>query len=172
MKLRIQKNVHSPAHEVWICEEERLRFLSPGEVFSLKIRQENGDWEHVSAQFVADRRSLLIGTEVYRFPSGRSLKNKNTYRFITEILRPVAPRSNAQVLGSCDVLSPMTGKVLSILVKEKSVVKEGDVLITIEAMKMENRILSERAGVIKSVRVAPSASVNTGDILLSFEHEN
>jgi biotin carboxyl carrier protein len=47
-------------------------------------------------------------------------------------------------------------------------VKNGDTLIILEAMKMENEILAPRDGLIKQINVAQGASVNAGDPLLSI----
>ena len=63
------------------------------------------------------------------------------------------------------IISPMTGKIVSVEVKQGQAVKEGDLIFILEAMKMENDILCGRAGTVKEIRVTGNALVNTGDVL-------
>tara|TARA_B100001057_G_scaffold278970_1_gene279235 strand:- start:986 stop:1453 length:468 start_codon:yes stop_codon:yes gene_type:complete len=68
-----------------------------------------------------------------------------------------------------DVKAPMPGRVLEVLVKEGDAVFEGDSLIVLEAMKMENIIKSTREGVLKLVLVAEGDSVEKNAVLLSYD---
>ena len=70
---------------------------------------------------------------------------------------------------SFKITSPMTGKVLKVLVTPDKPVEEGDTLMVIEAMKMENRIQAETKGVVKSVFVAPNDIVQVGADLLEIQ---
>ena len=65
--------------------------------------------------------------------------------------------------------APMQGNAWKVLVKEGDKVKKGQVLIILEAMKMENEIMSPIDGVIASVNVVEGASVNGGDVLVSIK---
>lgn len=71
--------------------------------------------------------------------------------------------------GAEVVTAPMPGTILNINVKEGDTVKEGQILIILEAMKMENEILAPRDGKVVSVAVNKGASVNTGDQLVVLE---
>ena len=80
-----------------------------------------------------------------------------------------APAPAAASLAAGEVVkSPMPGNILKINVSQGQTVKEGDVLIILEAMKMENEIMAPRDGVVASVNVTKGATVNTGDVLLSL----
>ncbi len=68
-------------------------------------------------------------------------------------------------VGDEVLASPMPGKITSIKVKPGQTVKEGDVILMLEAMKMENEILCGRAGAVKEIRVTENAYVDTGDVL-------
>jgi glutaconyl-CoA decarboxylase len=67
--------------------------------------------------------------------------------------------------GAATVVSPMPGTILSINVKAGDAVKKGQVLCILEAMKMENEIMSGVDGKISSVAVSQGDSVNTGQVL-------
>ncbi|WP_417482007.1 acetyl-CoA carboxylase biotin carboxylase subunit [Maricaulis sp.] len=67
------------------------------------------------------------------------------------------------------VLSPMPGLVVSIAVEAGQAVKGGEVLLVVEAMKMENVIRAEKDGVIKAVNVEPGASVAADELMIEFE---
>jgi glutaconyl-CoA decarboxylase len=64
------------------------------------------------------------------------------------------------------VKSPMPGNVLKICVTQGQTVKEGDVLIILEAMKMENEIASTKSGTVAQIVVSQGAVVETGSPLV------
>jgi biotin carboxyl carrier protein len=77
---------------------------------------------------------------------------------------PAAPKA-APVASGTQVKSPMPGNILDVKVSVGDTVAEGDVLMILEAMKMENEILAPCDGKIVGVQVAKGASVNSGDVL-------
>ena len=68
-----------------------------------------------------------------------------------------------------EIKTPMNGKIIKVLVNEKDSVNIGQILVVLEAMKMQNQIRSPRNGTIKSIKIVKDQSVNLGDILLTFE---
>jgi glutaconyl-CoA/methylmalonyl-CoA decarboxylase subunit gamma len=79
---------------------------------------------------------------------------------------PPAPR--AAQAGSIQVRSPMPGTLLSFKVAQGKAVKQGEVVLILEAMKMENEIVAPADGVVTALSVSEGASVNTGDVLLEL----
>jgi len=67
------------------------------------------------------------------------------------------------------VTAQMTGRVISVNVKPGDKVTEGQILLIVEAMKMENEIAAPLAGAVKEVAVAAGARVSEGDLLLQIE---
>lgn len=67
------------------------------------------------------------------------------------------------------VEAPMPGLILDIQVSEGDTVKEGDALLVLEAMKMENVILSPREGVVKNIAVTKGMAVDKKHLLVEFE---
>jgi len=85
-------------------------------------------------------------------------------------VQTAAPAASAPVsAGATTVSAPMPGTILSVNVNAGATVKEGDVLMILEAMKMENEIMAPKAGKIASVSAAKGASVKTGDVLCVIE---
>jgi biotin carboxyl carrier protein len=64
--------------------------------------------------------------------------------------------------------APMPGKIIDILVEEGSEVKEGEPIIILEAMKMQNEITSHISGIVKSVLVKKGESVMKDDVLIEI----
>ncbi len=76
-----------------------------------------------------------------------------------------AAAAPAAVTAGTPVTSPLPGNIFAIKVKEGDAVKAGDVLIVIEAMKMENDVCAPADGVVKQILVSKGALVATGDTL-------
>ena len=67
------------------------------------------------------------------------------------------------------VVAPMPGKITEVRVKLGDSVSQGDILMVLEAMKMENEIVSPKSGKVKEIRVNAGDAVNRGDVLLLLE---
>lgn len=76
-----------------------------------------------------------------------------------------APTPAVAPAGGETVSAPMPGTVLSVNVQNGAQVKKGDVLLILEAMKMENEIMAPCDGTVASVNVQSGASVETGAVL-------
>jgi len=79
-------------------------------------------------------------------------------------LRPKADPSNSNHIGA-----PMPGVISSVSVNEGQTVKKGDLLLTIEAMKMETGIHVERDAKIKAVHVKPATQIDAKDLIIELE---
>ncbi len=79
-----------------------------------------------------------------------------------------APKKAASPAKGDPVTSPMPGTILNVPVKEGQSVKTGDVLVVLEAMKMENEIKAAKDGTILSVAVSKGESVDTGALLVTI----
>jgi biotin carboxyl carrier protein len=75
-----------------------------------------------------------------------------------------APAAKPVAAGSATISAPMPGKVLE--VKAGDAVKSGDVLMILEAMKMQNEIMAPADGTISDVRVSAGQTVGTGDVMI------
>lgn len=87
---------------------------------------------------------------------------------------PAAPKAEAKPAqavpqGAEVVEAPMPGTILDIKVNQGATVKKGQVLLILEAMKMENEIMSPRDGKVTAINTSKGSSVNVGDPLVSLE---
>ena len=80
--------------------------------------------------------------------------------------KPAAAPKAAPVANGTKVNAPMPGTILDVKVAQGQAVKKGDVLLILEAMKMENEILAPQDGTMAQVTVSKGASVNSGDALV------
>lgn len=71
--------------------------------------------------------------------------------------------------GAEMVSAPMPGTILSVNVSAGQSVNKGDVLMILEAMKMENEIMAPKSGKVSAVSVSKGSSVKTGDVLCAIE---
>lgn len=80
---------------------------------------------------------------------------------------PAAPAASGAE-GSVKIAAPMPGKILAIKANAGQAVKRGDVVMILEAMKMENEITAPEDGTIAGINVAVGDSVESGDTLASL----
>ena len=81
--------------------------------------------------------------------------------------KPAAAKSAGA--GSVKVNAPMPGKILSVKASVGQAVKKGDVLLILEAMKMENEVVAPEDGTVASIDVAAGDSVEAGACTCNFE---
>ena len=102
----------------------------------------------------------------------------NGRRFEVNLLvpdsRPKPPRRSTSGLsssgsGSGQVMAPMQGTIVNVLVEEGAAIEAGDPICVLEAMKMENNVMAEKSGVVQEVRVSKGDSVGAGDVLAVIE---
>jgi biotin carboxyl carrier protein len=124
---------------------------------------------------------VRVGDEVHRVYARRG-DARGTYelsvaghRFTAEALdeRSHAIRelsgASARKPGPANVLAPMPGLIVRVTVKEGDVVRAGQGLIVMEAMKMENELRAPAAGTVRRIAVTPGNAVEKGTILLELE---
>lgn len=148
--------------------------LVPGKVqFTLDGDVGEADWAEVAPgiySIILDGRSyeVLISSQ-----SGQTVPDREGRYTVTvcgrnhlvEVLDP-RPRRRANapdaVEGPQEILAPMPGKVVKVLVAEGQQVSAGEGLFVIEAMKMQNEIRASRSGRVEKVHVSEGAGVETG----------
>lgn len=80
-----------------------------------------------------------------------------------------APAKSAGGQGATKVNAPMPGKILSVKASAGQAVKKGDVLMILEAMKMENEVVAPSDGTVASIDVTEGSSVEAGAVLATLD---
>jgi len=75
-------------------------------------------------------------------------------------------KPSKKTVGEGVVAAPMAGKIIAVRVKKGDAVKVGDVLCTLEAMKMENEITAPKNGMVDEVTAREGQTVNEGEVLI------
>ncbi|WP_282061791.1 pyruvate carboxylase [Roseobacter litoralis] len=137
--------------------------MEPGEEISAEI--DPGKTLEIRLQTVGDTGEdgeVRVFFELNGQP--RVIRVPNRLVAATTQKRPKAETGNAKHIGA-----PMPGVVASVAATEGGKVKAGDLLLTIEAMKMETGIHAEKAATVKTVHVSPGGQIDAKDLLIEFE---
>jgi biotin carboxyl carrier protein len=120
--------------------------------------------------------AVVEGERYEVWPEDESEKKSLTAAGAPEISVPEAQQAPKMGAGpgvqggtGKEILSPLPGVIVAILVKPGDKVEHGQELCTLEAMKMKNAIRSNREGTIASIEVNVGDQVNHGQVLLTFE---
>ena len=113
---------------------------------------------------------LEVNGTPYEVELKKELKSHKTPKLIRSKVPP--PSGNHKPLTRDSQLStikaPLPGKILSVLIREGDVVQKDQKLMTMEAMKMENNILSDASGTIKTIKVGVGDTVLQNDVLIEI----
>ena len=146
-------------------EGDRLRYDRDGERsvladFEIQLTEPGTHW-------------VRLGPRSYRVtvgPNGQIAVNGQTLQM--EVFDPRDLRSatrGAAKDGRQEIQSPMPGKVVRLLVQVGDTVEEGQGLVVVEAMKMQNEMKSPKSGKVLEVRTRPDATVGAGEVLVVIE---
>lgn len=109
-------------------------------------------WRRRDAQYEIEREGMVLAARI--LPRGT--------------LRPTGGRGGG-VGGATVVEAPLPGLVRSVLVEVGETVSEGQALVTLDAMKLENEVAAPVAGMVREVRVVPGRAVERGEPLVVLE---
>ena len=116
--------------------------------------------------------SVLIGDRSYEAIVAAGEVRVNGKSFAVEVFDPRSLRGqkrNGIGAGPHNIAAMMPGKVIRLLVTTGDLVEEGQGLVVVEAMKMQNEMKSPKAGRVVEVKTQPGATVVAGDVLLVIE---
>lgn len=157
-----------------------------GKNHRLELNRSDGRWQcrldgrELQMDAILSRRdvlSVIIEGKSYEVKRELSATDLHLWvgpvRYAAEVRDPRSLRSRkgagAEEAGPRKLVAPMPGKVVRVLVAEKTQVEAGQGIIVVEAMKMQNEIKSPKAGVVQKLVASDGAAVNAGDILAIVE---
>ncbi len=137
--------------------------MEPGEEISVEI--DPGVTLEIQLQAVAESNEEGIAKVFFELNG-----QPRTVRIADRSAQSVAvARIKADASNKCHIGAPMPGIVASVAVQEGANIKQGDLMLTIEAMKMETGIHADRDSVVKAVHVAPGTQIDAKDLLVEME---
>jgi len=134
----------------------------------------NGNWCEVEIKDLDESPiSVLVDGELYEVELGPEIPDTEAVERVREepevlVSEPVLEVSRPMAAAG-EVIAPLPGKILAVNVEVGDRVQYKDVLCTLEAMKMENEIMTAAEGIVKEVRVAKGQDVLYGDVLFVIE---
>ncbi len=137
---------------------------------SFKFTISGNTYEVEIKDFEKNTAIIEVNGTLYTVELHREVKKTKT----PTLVRAEVPPSKREKIekkekGSSDpVTAPLPGNIIEILVKPGDLVKKGQILLVMEAMKMENKIQCEKDGVVESVKVIPGSNVLQGDMLIEL----
>jgi biotin carboxyl carrier protein len=161
----------------------KFKVLISGESRTVELRRDSAGWRIALdgqpiaadvAEIDPHTFSILLNGQSHEIrvtPSeGGTLKlQSGSHEFTAEIFDPRAwragRRSGAEAEGRQQIVAPMPGKVVRVLVKPGDHVEAGQALLVVEAMKMQNEIRSPKSGTIERVLAQEGQPVNAGEVL-------
>lgn len=145
--------------------------LSEKEVGQLDVQQKSENTVHL----IHENKSVDVKIISTDFINKKYTISVNSNHYQIEIGSPLDALINSMglargaVTAIKDIKAPMPGLILDVSVKPGDNVKEGDYLLVLEAMKMENALMASRDGVVKAIAVAKGDTVDKGQLLIEME---
>ncbi|TAJ05737.1 biotin/lipoyl-binding protein [Marinilabiliaceae bacterium JC017] len=114
--------------------------------------------------------SLEVNGTAYEVEIHQEVKKAKTPKLVRkEVKRKPFEGMVKKAGGAATVKAPLPGNIFKINVGVGDAVKKGDVLLIMEAMKMENNVLAEKEGTIKTIKVSVGDAVLQNDVLIEME---
>jgi len=143
------------------------------EVDGSRLRYVREDGVAIEGEFSIEGSSVLLNGRSYRVSKGTGKEIwVNGLRLSMEVFDPrdLRPGQGSSANhGRQEIAASMPGKVIRVLVAAGDAVEEGQGLVVVEAMKMQNEMKSPKAGRVTEVRVRTDATVGAGEILVVVE---
>lgn len=131
----------------------------------------NGNDYNVDVHGIEDNQARLeVNGTPYNVELHMQIKASKTPTIVRPAIRPqVNPDIQKREGGSSHpILAPLPGSITKLMVGKGDIVEKGQLLLIMEAMKMENQVLADRTGVVENIRVQQGDAVLQGDIIMEI----
>ena len=147
---------------------KKFKFTIDGASYSVNVKSIEGSQADIdvngksyAVKLEQEVNTLKTPILVRKDAQSKPGDNKITVKSVPS---PSSTRTSAN-----SVKSPLPGSIIRIETTVGATINEGDLLLVMESMKMENNILAEKKGIVKSIAVIPGQAVMQDDILLELE---
>jgi biotin carboxyl carrier protein len=155
-------------------EKHEVEFKRDGEIVRASI--DGREYELEASEVEPNVYLLKHENQIFQIhvsPAQPAIVDLGNHSFEIKISDPKRLRSAAGAAGNADgtieIKTAMPGKVVRIVAEQGAEIKQGESVLVVEAMKMQNEMKSPKDGVVKEIRVAEGATVNAGDVLAVIE---
>lgn len=178
-EVELREDSRTSEHQLSVQNPSNDRSGGELPLFSIDGKPIQADWTQISP----GTYSIIIEGQSYEARVARAPDNRPgqpdswvvtiaEYDFYVQVRDPRTRRFAGQALaheGPLDVLAPMPGKIVQVLVNRDQEVSQGQGLVVIEAMKMQNELRAPRAGHVTEVHVREGIGIEAGTKLLRLE---
>lgn len=128
-------------------------------------------YEVLMKDFDDNVAQIEVNGTSYEVEVHKEMKTTKTPKLVRQpvVSKPGEGTISKKEAGGFKVKAPLPGSIFKLNVAVGDSVKKGDVLLIMEAMKMENNIMAEKDGVVKAIKVAVGDAVLQEDVLMELE---
>ena len=163
--------------------EVKLSSSSEAKTRVIELESDGGAWRVTldgrpvavdAAEIAPNTLSILLDGQSFEInvtpsPDGKLKLQTGSREFTAEVVDPRAwsgrRHGSVEAEGRQQIVAPMPGKVVRLLVRESDRVEAGQGLLVVEAMKMQNEIRSPKSGIVERLFAKEGQPVNAGDVL-------
>jgi biotin carboxyl carrier protein len=162
--MKLQAELNSEKHEIEIKRD--------GEKVSAKV--DDREYELEASEIEPNVYLFKYSNQIFQtYVAPNGMVNLGNHQFEISITDPKRLRGSnatgANTEGTSEIKTAMPGKLVRILTEVGAEIKQGDSVLVVEAMKMQNEMKAPKDGVVKEIRFAEGATVNAGDVLAIIE---
>lgn len=156
--MHVMLDVDGEEHDLYLVREgDVIKVEAGGETFEARISE-------TGVVTIGDRKFHVVVNDKSVNVDGHDLPFR-----VLDYQSAGAPGAHGGARKAAKVKPPMPGKIVSIAVQEGQEVQAGQLLLVLEAMKMQNEIPAPSAGTVKKVHVKPGQNVEAKDVLIELE---
>ncbi|NLK67143.1 MAG: biotin/lipoyl-binding protein [Campylobacteraceae bacterium] len=167
-KLLKHANIETTEENIFIalaCKERGITFLK-GEA---KVNVRKGKAPEVAAKPIKQGDyTIIVNGEKFNVQVARGHNQELNITNLQKVGEKATNGEKPKEISENDIVAELSGNIYKVLIKNGEEVKKGQVIIVLEAMKMEIEVLAPKDGVIKEVLAKVGGSVQTGEVLATF----